>query len=126
MNTATVTPEVKQKAPVTPQHVPVIRPVVDIYENREEFLLYVEMPGVAKEDISIDLENNVLSLSGIRQNEKQGTTRLEEFSSVEYRNSFSIPEIIEITKVTAKLESGILRLALPKLEAVKPRVIAVQ
>ena len=107
------------------QPVPVMRPNVDIYENSGEFLLHVEMPGVNKEDIAIDLENNVLSLSGVRHHEVQGGTRFEEFSNVEYRKSFSIPETIECTEVTAKLQAGVLQLTLPKLEAVKPHVIEV-
>lgn len=104
----------------------VVRPVVDIYENSDEFLLHVEMPGVKKEDITIDLENDVLSLSGVRQTQDKGVTRFKEFSAVEYRNSFSLPETIEITEVKAKLTAGILYLTLPKLEAVKPRIITVQ
>ena len=122
MNTATVVQ--KTKAPLA-QHVPVIRPLVDIYENNGEFLLHVEMPGVAKENIAIDLENNILALSGVRHLEAKGSVRFEEFSAVEYRHSFSIPETIEITEVKAKLQEGILYLTLPKQEAVKPRVIVV-
>ena len=123
MNRVTVVQ--KTPAPVAPQSTPVMRPDVDIYENSEEFLLYVAMPGVAKEDIAIDLENNVLSLSGVRHHEVQGCSRFKEFSSVEYRNSFSIPETIERIGVKAKLDAGVLFLTLPKLEAVKPRVIKV-
>ena len=122
----TLTAEQKTTAPVKPLHVTVLRPAVDIYENNEDFLIQVEMPGVDREDVSIDLENNILSLSGVRHHEPLGSTRFEEFTTVEYRNSFSIPEIIEISKVTAKLEAGILYLTLPKLEAVKPRLIKVQ
>jgi HSP20 family molecular chaperone IbpA len=109
----------------TPAKVHIVRPAVDIYENSEEFLLHVEMPGVVKDDIAIELDNNVLSLSGIRHQKEEGSMRIQEFSDVEYRNSFSIPETIEITAVTAKLEAGVLHLTLPKLEAVKPRVIEV-
>lgn len=115
----------KTTAPV--KQFPVLRPVVNIYENSDEFLLLAEMAGVKKEDINIDLEDNVLSLSGVRHlgSEQEGS-RFEEFGSVEYRNSFSIPETIELSEVSAKFKDGILHLVLPKQEAVKPRLIAVQ
>ncbi len=118
--------EKKTTAPVTRKY-PVLRPVVNIYENSDGFLLLAEMAGVKREDINIDLENNVLSLSGVRHLEAvlEGSC-FEEFGSVEYRNSFSIPETIELSEVSAKLKDGILHLTLPKQEAVKPRLIAVQ
>ena len=113
-------------APVRSRQVQVVRPLVDIYENNHEFLLHIEMAGVERDNISIDLENNVLSLSGVRHHKVQGDARVKEFSTVEYRNSFSLPESIATTKVKAKLEAGVLHLTLPKLEAVKPRIIPVQ
>ena len=124
MSTTTALQE-KTAAAANPAKIHIVRPVVDIYENSEEFLLHVEMPGVIKEDIAIELDNNILSLSGIRHQTVEGSMRIQEFSDVEYRNSFSIPEIIETTAVTAKLEAGVLHLTLPKLEAVKPRAIEV-
>ena len=125
MTTATVTHE--EEAQVTKEQVQVVRPLVDIYENSGEFLLHVEMPGVEKDHVHIELENNVLSLSGVRHNQtQQGRTRFKEFSAVEYRNSFSLPETIEITEVKAKLEAGVLILTLPKMESLKSRVITVQ
>jgi len=123
MNTDTSV-QTKEAAVPTPD-LTVLRPQVDIYENSEEFLLDVEMVGVKKKDISIDLENNVLSLSGVRHYEPKGDIRYQEFAGVEYRNSFSIPETIEVTKVKAKLDAGILHLILPKVDAVKSRVITV-
>jgi HSP20 family protein len=123
MNTDTSV-QTKEAAAPTPD-LTVLRPQVDIYENSEEFLIDVEMVGVKKKDIAIDLENNVLSLSGVRHYESKGDIRYQEFAGVEYRNSFSIPETIEVTQVKAKLDAGILHLILPKVDAVKPRVITV-
>ena len=124
MTTATATHE---EAQVTQEQVQVVRPLVDIYENSGEFLLHVEMPGVEKDHVHIELENNVLSLSGVRHKKEQHSrTRFKEFSAVEYRNSFSLPETIEITEVKAKLEAGVLVLTLPKMESLKSRVITVQ
>jgi len=117
----------KKTTTATASQYPVLRPVVNIYENSDEFLLLAEMAGVKKEDINIDLESNVLSLSAVRHLESpHDGSRFEEFGSVEYRNSFSIPETIERTEVSATFEDGILHLTLPKQEAVKPRLIEVQ
>ncbi len=101
-------------------------PAVDIYENDDEILLHVEMPGVVKEDIKVDIDNGILSFSGIRKLKTEGVRTYEEFTDVEYARSFSVPQTIEIDKVEAELKNGILKLHLPKSEAVKPRQIEIK
>ncbi|NOX34742.1 MAG: Hsp20/alpha crystallin family protein [Deltaproteobacteria bacterium] len=100
-------------------------PAVDIYENDDEILLYADMPGVIKEDISVNIDNGTLSLSGIRKFENKGVSKWEEFWDVEYARSFSVPQTIDIEKVEADLKDGVLRLHLPKSEAAKPRMIKI-
>lgn len=103
-----------------------VRPAVDIYENDDEILLHVDMPGVVKDDIKVDIDNGTLSISGIRKLEAEGVATYEEFTDVEYVRSFSVPQTIEINKVEAELKNGILKLHLPKSEAVKPRQIEIK
>ena len=101
-------------------------PAVDIYENENEILLYADMPGVNKDDVTVNIENGKLSISGIRRLAHQGVSNWEEFADIEYVRSFSIPQTINVENVAAKLKDGVLTLHLPKSEAAKPRVIEVK
>ncbi|SRR6056297_297390 len=101
-------------------------PAVDIYENDNEILLHADMPGVVKENISVDIDNGTLSISGVRKLETEGAATYEEFSDVEYVRTFSVPQTIDVEKVEAELKDGVLRLHLPKSEAAKPRQIEIK
>lgn len=101
-------------------------PAVDIYENEDEILLHADMPGVVKENISVDIDNGTLSISGVRELETEGAETYEEFTDVEYVRSFSVPQTIDVERVEAELKNGVLRLHLPKSEAAKPRQIEIK
>ena len=101
-------------------------PLVDIYENEDEILLHAEMPGVQKDDISINIDNGRLTVSGVRTLEKVGAAEWEEFGDVEYQRAFSVPQTIDVNKVNAELKDGILALHLPKSEAAKPKTIEIK
>ena len=107
------------------QEMPRIAPVVDIYENEDEILLYADMPGVKKDQVSVHVDNGKLEISGTRKVEKKGASSWEEFGAVEYRRVFSVPQSIDVGKVNAELKEGVLRLHLPKAEAAKPRTIKI-
>ena len=106
--------------------IPVVAPLVDIYENDDEILLHADMPGVLKDGISINIDNGKLTLSGTRKMEATGAVQWEEFESMEYRRNFSVPQTIDVGKIIAVLKDGILRLQLPKSEAAKPRKIEIK
>nr|WP_320190969.1 Hsp20/alpha crystallin family protein [uncultured Desulfobacter sp.] len=101
-------------------------PSVDIYENENEILLFADMPGVNKDDVTVNIENGKLSISGVRRLDRQGVSNWEEFVDVEYVRSFSIPQTINVEDVAAKLKDGVLTLHLPKSEAAKPRQIEIK
>ncbi|MDY0220377.1 MAG: Hsp20/alpha crystallin family protein [Desulfobacterium sp.] len=101
-------------------------PLVDIYENDDEILLYVDMPGVDKKDITVEINNGQLTLSGLRNLETKGSVQWEEFGDVEFQRTFSVPQTIDMEKVNAKLEDGVLHLHLLKSEAAKPRQIEIK
>lgn len=105
--------------------IPHIAPLVDIYENKDEILLHVDMPGVDKKDITINIDNGKLYLSGTRKIEVIGSAQWEEFGDLEYMRTFSVPQTIDSGKVNAELKDGVLRLHLPKSEAAKPRQIEI-
>ena len=103
-----------------------LAPLVDIYENSDEILLHAEMPGVKKEQISVNIDNGNLSLSGVRTLSMDGVADWAEFGDVEYQRVFSVPQTIDVGKVRAVLKDGGLARHLPKSEAAKPKTIKVK
>lgn len=114
-----------QAGTMAQQQLPVITPEVDIFENEHEILLHADMPGVAKEDITINIDNGKMRLSGIRRLMIGGAPTWREFGDVEYRRNFSVPQSIDTDQVRAELKDGLLCLHLPKSEAAKPRQIEI-
>ncbi|MFH0782401.1 MAG: Hsp20/alpha crystallin family protein [Pseudomonadota bacterium] len=106
--------------------IPTVAPMVDILENENEILLYADMPGVDKKDISINIDNGRLALSGIREVKPVGAVTWEEFGDVEYRRTFSVPQSIDVAAVHAELKEGVLLLHLPKSESARPRQIEIK
>ncbi|THB77968.1 MAG: Hsp20/alpha crystallin family protein [Desulfobulbaceae bacterium] len=102
-----------------------VMPLVDIYESDDEILLHAEMPGVKKDDVTINIDNGNLTLSGVSSVHSDGSADWEEFNNVEYTRAFSVPQTIDVEKVKAELKDGILALHLPKSEAAKPRTIEI-
>ena len=108
------------------KNIPKVTPLVDIFENEDEILLFADMPGVEKDDININIDNGTLSLSGLRKMESSGAVQWEEFGETEYQRTFSVPQTIDVGKVSAEMQDGVLRLHLPKSEAAKPRQIEIK
>lgn len=126
MSEATNVIKREETAPERTRRIPAVVPVVDIFENDDEILLHADMPGVAKEDVSVNIDNGKLVLTGIRKLETTGAARWEEFGELEYRRTFSIPQTIDVSAVNAELVEGVLKLHLPKSEAAKPRQIEIK
>ena len=101
-------------------------PEVNIFENKDGYVLEAEMPGVNKEGLEITLEGNELTLVGHRSTQTAtGAALFRESHALDYRRLFELDPAIDTAKVSAKMEQGILTLTLPKSEKVKPRKIKV-
>lgn len=107
---------------------PVYTPAVDIFESDDRISVLADMPGVKAKDLKIDLRENVLTLSApVNAPEAQGETEiLREYETGTFFRQFTLSEMIDQSKIDAKLTDGVLRLELPKLEKAKPRQITVQ
>ena len=105
----------------------VFTPDVDIFEDDKQITLLADMPGVASSDITIDLNDNVLSISGEAKpfEGKDESDVVIEFEIGRYARQFTLSEVIDQSKIAAKHEDGVLRLTLPKAEKAMPRQIAV-
>ena len=115
----------EETLPERTRQIPAVAPVVDIFENDDEILLHADMPGVSKEDVSINVDNGRLAISGVRRLAIHGAANWEEFGDVEYQRIFSVPQTIDVSKVNAELKDGVLKLHMPKSEAAKPRRIEI-
>jgi HSP20 family protein len=102
-------------------------PAVDIFESEEELTLMAEMPGVGREGFQIELNDNQITISG----EVDGLTGpqerplLKEFETGRYYRQFSLSDLIDQNKISARLKNGVLKVILPKIEKAKPRRIEV-
>jgi HSP20 family protein len=103
-------------------------PAIDLVEGEHEFTLRVDLPGVAEEDVSIELEDNVLTVSGERKAEHQerrdGYYRLERASGA-FSRSLTLPEGVDAAAVRASFDRGVLDVTIPKPEQRKPRKVAI-
>jgi len=97
---------------------PNVAPPVDIFEDKDEILILADMPGVAPEGLSINLDRAELTLEAKRE----GTGE----QAYDYRRVFVVPRGLDPDKIGATLQNGVLRLTLPKPAAMKPRQIAVR
>ena len=103
-----------------------ITPVASINETPEGYTLELEMPGVGKDGLEISVENHELSIVGRKNvSTPEGTLIHRESRSQSYRRSFEIDPSIDSAKISARVSQGVVTLALPKAEQLKPRKIAV-
>ena len=103
-------------------------PAMDLVETENDFVLRADLPGLSEEDVNIELEDNVLTVSGERKAEheerKEGYYRVER-SSGTFSRSLTLPEGIDPEGVRANFDRGVLEVRIPKPEARKPRKVAI-
>jgi HSP20 family protein len=103
-----------------------VAPASSVIEDGEGYLLQVEMPGVNKEGLEISTEGNELTITGRRSLPTiEGTLLHHESRRENFRRTFEIDPSIDVNKINARIEEGLLTVALPKAEHVKPRRITV-
>src|SRR3954465_968545 len=103
-------------------------PGMGLVETGERFVLRADLPGLAEEDVTIEVEDNVLTVSGERKAEheatKEGYHRVERaFGS--FSRSLTLPEGVDADAVTANFDRGVLEIRIPKPEQRKPRKISI-
>jgi HSP20 family protein len=101
-------------------------PRVDIIETDEELVLYVDLPGVNPADADVRFENGELTLHGRRTPNYTGRPWLWEYEAGSFHRVFRVAEKFAADKIHADLKDGVMVIHLPKIEAVKPRKIAVK
>lgn len=103
-------------------------PAVDVYEDDHNYNLKFEVPGIEEKDLDIRMENNTLTVQGERKFEKE--EKEENFHRLERRygsftRSFTLPNTVEVDRIHAHYDNGVLKVTLPKRAEAKPKQIKV-
>ena len=103
-------------------------PAADIYQDGDDVVIKVDMPGVAKQDISLNVENGLLKIQGTIRQSAFSTYRLilQEYREGNYNRSFRLSDEIDIENIKANYDKGVLTLTLPKAEKAKTKQITVE
>jgi len=104
-------------------------PNVDIYEDREAIVVSAELPGMTEKEVKVSVEERVLTLSGERK--FQNEAKKDNYHRVEsaygcFSRSFTLPPNVDRDKISAKMESGVLHVVLPKKEEAKPKAVEIK
>lgn len=107
---------------------PRYRPATDILEREDGFHLFLDMPGVAKENLLIDLKENELVVGGkVDYPPVEGERMIEvEFGGGEYYRAFTLSDAVDQEKIKASLINGVLEIFMPKKEKVLPKRIEIK
>lgn len=106
----------------------VYTPGVDIVERKDDIVVTADMPGVDDKSVDITLEKNILTIYGAVEPELPESHRLtvSEYEVGDYQRSFTLTDEVDREKIKASVKNGVLKIILPKAEAVKRRRIAVK
>ena len=103
-------------------------PPMDLVEDDEHFVVRADLPGVEEKDVSVELEDNVLTISGERKSDteqrKEGYYRIERAYGA-FSRSLTLPEGIDAEGIKASFANGVLEVRIPKPEERKPRKVAI-
>lgn len=103
-----------------------IAPPVDIYETKDGLVLMADLPGVAKENLDVRVENDTLTIRGKASHSLPGDPIYREYELVNFFRQFELGEKVDQGRIAAELKHGVLTLSLPKVEEAKPRRIEVK
>jgi HSP20 family protein len=103
-------------------------PKTDIYDTKDDYVLKMEIPGLSKKEVKIEVENDTLAVSGERK--KDAEVKEEDYNRTERHNgkfyrAFKLPQNINAKKINASMKDGVLELRVPKPEIKKPKNIPI-
>lgn len=100
-------------------------PVLDVRETDEEYLVLVDLPGVEPDDVTIEVSDHVLSISGSRAPVETGEPQLSERPYGSFVRTLTLPQGVDDEKIAADYREGVLELHVPKPVAQRPKKIAI-
>jgi HSP20 family protein len=103
---------------------------VDLYQDKDAFTVRAELPGFRKEDISVEVADGILTVTGHQKTEAKSDKKEKETATTTQERrvsrAISLPENLDLKKIQAAYENGVLTVTLPKREEVKPKQIAIE
>ena len=104
-------------------------PAVNTYEDKNEFVLFCDLPGVLQKEVKLKVENDILTLSGTRKLDHED--KRENYQRIEcvfgtFSRSFTLPATVDPGKIDASMNKGVLTIRLPKREESKPKQIEIR
>jgi len=103
-------------------------PSCELSEDKANYIMKFDMPGVRKEDVKVEVDGNYLTVTAERREEKRSEDRKNRYSEINYgsyQRSCALPASVDDKKVDAKFDNGVLTLTIPKTEETKAKQIAV-
>jgi HSP20 family protein len=103
-------------------------PLVDIAEGEAGYLIVAEIPGMKKDEVKVTVENGILSISGERKFQQDGSMRWQrtERGYGRFSRSFTLPQYADPVQVKAEFKEGLLHIHVPKSEAARPKQIDIK
>ncbi len=104
-------------------------PAVDVCEDENSFFIAAELPGIDRESIDLEVENNVLSIKGERKLEKKEEGESYHFVERSYGSfyrRFSLPKNVDTEGIGAEYKDGVLKISIPKKDEIKPKKVEIR
>lgn len=109
------------------------RPAVEVTETADELELTAELPGMSRDDVEIELEHDMLTVRGVKEEKKEeekeeggATYRVSERSYGEFSRSFTVPSTVDAEDISATFEDGVLTVTMPKMAEARGRKIEIE
>jgi len=103
-----------------------IAPPVDIFENEESLIVVADLPGVDKDGVEINVEDNILTIKGKAKYNQPPAVLRQEFTLQNYYRQFQLSDEVDQGKISAESKNGVLTITMPKAEKTKPKQIKVK
>ncbi len=108
-------------------------PKVDVTETKDSYNMYMDLPGMDEKDVNVELDHNVLKISSLHEEKKEdkdakdkdGKYLIRERRMTSFSRSFTIPEDVDGSKISACFKNGVLSLTMPRTSAPAPKKIAI-
>jgi HSP20 family protein len=100
-------------------------PLIDVHETEDEYLVKIDLPGVRSEDVNVEVNDSVLSISGSRGADEAGTAQLVERPYGSFARTLTLPQGVDSDSIEAGYHDGVLELRIPKPVERKPKKITI-
>jgi HSP20 family protein len=100
-------------------------PLIDVHETEDEYLVKIDLPGVKSEDVNVEVNDSVLSISGSRAADEAGTAQLVERPYGSFARTLTLPQGVDSDSIEAGYHDGVLELRIPKPAERKPKKITI-